>query len=154
VAKECSGQPLLIVGDLNTGNQMSDKTPAGTKYDCSEHFDRLSQREGLVDLWRRSNGADVREWTWYSTARNGFRLDHAFGNRVFVDLFGPSCRYDHRPREVGFRGPMRERASVEGLYGRGWLAKTAGEGRAAADRCGDCSKEVGRYAERNGQNYR
>ena len=97
VAKDKGARPLLIVGDLNTGNQMSDRTPSGTKYDCSEDFDRLSQREGLVDLWRKSNGADTREWTWRSTAGNGFRLDHAFGNEMFVDRFGPSCCYDHRP---------------------------------------------------------
>jgi hypothetical protein len=39
VAKDKGARPLLIVGDLNTGNQMS-RTPSGTKYDCSEDFDR------------------------------------------------------------------------------------------------------------------
>jgi exonuclease III len=101
VVRDCRRKPLLIVGDMNTGNQAADKSPAGVKYACSEQFDGLSQIEGLIDLWRRSNGADAREWTWCTT-RNGFRLDHAFGNRAFVDLFSPDCRYDHRPREDGF----------------------------------------------------
>ena len=101
VAKECGGQPLLIVGDLNTGNQSVDKTAAGTKYACSDRFDRLSQKEGLVDLWRRSNGTRPGEWTWL-TKQNGFRIDHAFGNQQFVDRFDPACRYDHRPRKDGF----------------------------------------------------
>ena len=35
VAKDCGGQPLLTVGDMNTGNQIADKTPAGVKYACS-----------------------------------------------------------------------------------------------------------------------
>jgi hypothetical protein len=30
VAKDKGARPLLIVGDLNTGNQMSDRTPSGT----------------------------------------------------------------------------------------------------------------------------
>jgi exonuclease III len=97
VAQDSSDQPLLIVGDMNTGNQLIDKTPTGTKYACSDRFDQLSQKEGLVDLWRRSNGMQAREWTWL-TKRNGFRLDHAFGNRPFVERFDPRCWYDHRPR--------------------------------------------------------
>jgi len=101
VAKDCGPRPLLIVGDLNTGNQLVDKTPSGVKYACSERFDRLSQKEGLVDLWRRTHGPEAREWTW-RTKQNGFRLDHAFGNQSFVDKFNPTCQYDHRPREGNF----------------------------------------------------
>jgi hypothetical protein len=29
VARACSGRPLLMLGDLNTGNQLADKTPGG-----------------------------------------------------------------------------------------------------------------------------
>jgi exonuclease III len=102
-ASGTGARPLLIVGDLNTGNQTADRTEGGEKYTCSEHFDDLSQKDGLTDLWRRSNGADAREWTWFSSnKRNPFRLDHAFGHRPFVEFFRPTCRYDHRPREAGF----------------------------------------------------
>jgi exonuclease III len=100
IAQDRETRPLLIVGDLNTGNQMADRTPAGTPYFCSDDFDDLSRKHGLCDLWRRTNG-DKQDWTWRSSPkRNPFRLDHAFGNRLFVDSFNPSCRYDHSPREA------------------------------------------------------
>lgn len=84
VARGAGTRPLLIIGDLNTGNQTGDKTPNGVNYACAEHFDDLSGKYGLVDLWRSSNGTDAREWTKRTTRNglilNGFRLDHAFGN--------------------------------------------------------------------------
>ena len=101
IAQECAGNPFLIVGDLNTGNQIADKTPEGVKYACAERFDRLSSADGLVDLWRLTNGPHAREWTW-RTSKNGFRIDHAIGNVAFVQRFRPSCRYDHTPREADF----------------------------------------------------
>ena len=101
VAQECAGSPFLMIGDINTGNQVADKTPNGVKYACAERFDRLSSAEGLADLWRFTNGPHAREWTW-RTSKNGFRIDHAFGNAAFVQHFRPSCRYDHAPREAGF----------------------------------------------------
>ena len=91
--------PFLLVGDLNTGNQVADKTPNGERFACSERFDELASAGGLVDLWRLSNGAAAREWTW-TTPKNGFRIDHAFGNRAFVQRYAPSCRYDHSTREM------------------------------------------------------
>jgi len=91
--------PFLLVGDLNTGNQVADKTPNGERFACSERFDELSSAGGLVDLWRLSNGAAAREWTW-TTPKNGFRIDHAFGDGEFVHRYAPSCRYDHSTREM------------------------------------------------------
>jgi len=84
VARDCGRQPLLIIGDMNTGNQAADKTQDGEKYACTEDFDGLSRDEGLIDLWRRSNGPDERQWTW-RTSQNSFRIDHAFANPLFVD---------------------------------------------------------------------
>jgi exonuclease III len=101
VAKRSAEAPFLLVGDLNTGNQITDKTLGGAKYACAERFDRLSASCGLVDLWRKANGSQKREWTW-RTAKNEFRLDHAFGNSAFVARFGPSCAYDHTPRNDRF----------------------------------------------------
>jgi exonuclease III len=60
---------------------------------------RVGPEAGLVDLWRRSNGPDACEWTWLSNQKNGFRIDHAFGNEPFVRLLQPACVYDHRSRE-------------------------------------------------------
>ena len=86
------------MGDLNTGNQLADKTAAGAKYACAEWFDRLSSAYGLVDLWRATHGAEAHEWSW-TTSKNGFRLDHAFGNAAFVRAFNPTCAYDHSTRK-------------------------------------------------------
>jgi exodeoxyribonuclease-3 len=92
--------PILLVGDLNTGNQHVDRTPTGEKYVCAERFDELSEAHGFIDLWRRTQGVEAREWSWITKA-NGFRLDHAFGNAAFVAAFDPTCRYDHSTRESG-----------------------------------------------------
>jgi exonuclease III len=93
-------RPLLLLGDLNTGNQAADKEEKGAKFACAAQFDALSRESGLVDLWRRSNG-DRREWTWRSSAGNGFRLDHAFADQRFIERFAPACAYDHVPRDSG-----------------------------------------------------
>jgi exodeoxyribonuclease-3 len=100
IANEHAGAPFLMVGDLNTGNQNLDREPRGVRYHCANDFDGLTIEHGLHDLWRRSNGADTREWTCLSNARNGFRLDHAFANSAFVEWARPVCRYDHVPREA------------------------------------------------------
>jgi exodeoxyribonuclease III len=101
VAAEHAGRPFLIVGDLNTGNQTSDKSSGGGNYHCADQFDQLSSIASLVDLWRGSHGLDAREWTWLSRTKNGFRINHAFGNRRIVELAVPDCRYDHAPRLSG-----------------------------------------------------
>jgi exodeoxyribonuclease III len=105
IASGCVDQPFLIVGDLNTGNQTLDRTPGGVPFFCAKRFDELSAGAGLIDLWRHSNGIKAQEWTWWSRgksgSKNGFRIDHAFGNRKFVESFRPCCQYDHRPREEG-----------------------------------------------------
>jgi exonuclease III len=89
--------PFVILGDLTTGNQLADKSPNGVPYLCAEGFDALRSEAGLVDLW--SNGPDACEWTWLSNQKNGFRIDHAFGNEPVVRLLQPACVYDHRPGE-------------------------------------------------------
>jgi exodeoxyribonuclease-3 len=101
VARACSGHPLLVLGDLNTGNQLADRTPGGVNYACADRFDRLSSSAGLIDFWRLTNGPHAREWTW-RTSKNGFRIDHAFGNGEFVQRYRPAGHYDHAPREARF----------------------------------------------------
>ncbi len=98
MANEHAKAPFLFVGDLNTGNQVTDKSAGGARYRCAAGFDALSREAGLTDLWRRTHGNDAREWTWHSR-KNGFRIDHAFGNERFLQQFGPSCSYDHASRE-------------------------------------------------------
>ena len=101
LARAVGNEPFLLIGDLNTGNQHADRTPTGENYVCAELFDGLSESHGLVDLWRRTHGANAREWSWM-TKTNGFRLDHAFGNPAFIAAFDPTCCYDHSTREDGF----------------------------------------------------
>ncbi len=92
--------PFAIIGDLNTGNQLIDRSLDATPYACAEHFDALTEQAGLIDLWRHTNGIEAREWTWLSHRGNGFRIDHAFANRPFLQSVQPSCVYDHKTREA------------------------------------------------------
>ena len=94
------GQPFILVGDLNTGNQAIDRTERGTKYSCPEGFDRLCQLDGLIDLWRQTNGS-TQEWTWLSNGGNGFRIDHALASTEFLNRWKPVCSYDHSTRNTG-----------------------------------------------------
>ncbi len=95
-------RPFVLVGDLNTGNQDRDREPLGVRYHCADAFDALSDACGLVDLWRRSQGDEAREWTWLSHRRNGFRIDHAFANAAYLAGTNPRCAYDHTPRLAGW----------------------------------------------------
>jgi exonuclease III len=102
IASGAADRPFLMLGDLNTGNQQRDRVLGSSPYHCSAAFDGLVSEHGLVDLWRRTNGDLAREWTWFSNrgnTRNGFRLDHAFANKSFLDSWEIDCCYDHRPRE-------------------------------------------------------
>jgi len=99
LARGHQAAPFLLSGDLNTGNQLADRSEGAGKYYCSDHFDRLTSSGELQDLWRLTNGVN-RERTWLSPQKkNGFRIDHAFGNQAFVAAAGPVCTYDHSPRE-------------------------------------------------------
>ena len=84
IAAEYTDAPFLLLGDLNTGNQIADRHATGGAYKCASMFDELSTRHALRDLWRSSNGADALQWTWLSNRQNGFRIDHAFGNAAFI----------------------------------------------------------------------
>lgn len=89
----------LMVGDLNCGIPFvdsSEKTFVNTAY-----FQALLDA-GWVDLYRRHNGPDARDFTWFSprTGR-GFRYDHALASPTFADHV-TACTYDHTPREAGF----------------------------------------------------
>lgn len=93
--------PLLLIGDLNTGSNTLDIEPGGARFHCERDFCELCSRHGLVDLWRHRHGKDRRGWTWRSS-KNGFRIDHAFGNRAFLQAFPDfRCEIDHSPRESG-----------------------------------------------------
>jgi hypothetical protein len=41
LAREHQAAPFVLVGDLNTGNQLADRSEGAGKYYCAAHFDRL-----------------------------------------------------------------------------------------------------------------
>lgn len=93
------GEPMLFLGDFNTGAHLVDET--GSTFVCAEHFARLSAL-GWVDVWRHFHG-DAKEYTWYSLPRggapaSGYRLDHAFATPTLLPRI-TSCRYSHTERE-------------------------------------------------------
>ena len=89
-------EPSILIGDFNTGRHFLDER-AKTFY-CAEYFDRL-QELGWVDAWRSRN-QDVKEFSWFSNAGNGFRIDHAFtSSRLNKEI--EYVGYDHEVREVG-----------------------------------------------------
>jgi exonuclease III len=101
IASKTPHLPLLVIGDFNTGRNDLDIEGNGARFDCADQFLGLSDQAGLIDLWRSREG-DRREWTWRS-AKNGFRIDHAFGNQALVDRFPTyRCEIDHEPRLLGF----------------------------------------------------
>jgi len=61
-------------------------------------MDRIAEI-GFCDLWRRRYPA-VRDYSWFSTKGNGFRIDHAFLSHGLAARAG-TIRYSHEERLVG-----------------------------------------------------
>lgn len=91
-----SESAYLVVGDFNTGQHSIDE--AGSTFYCTEDFSALSAT-GLVDSWRKRN-PDAREFSWYSNAGNGFRIDHVFSSAA-ANAQIRRVYYDHAPRSSG-----------------------------------------------------
>ena len=89
------GEFGLILGDFNTGKPYLDE--AGRTFACADCFDGLLS-SGLIDAWR-VRYPDRREFSWYSTAKNGFRIDHAFCTAPLNQQV-TSIAYLHEPREA------------------------------------------------------
>lgn len=73
-ARALAQEPVLLIGDFNTGKHYLDE--AGATFIGPEYLERL-EGIGYVDAWRALNPTG-REYTWFSSAGNGFRLDYAF----------------------------------------------------------------------------
>jgi hypothetical protein len=92
-----SHRPFVMIGDFNTGRNDFDIEGNGVPFYCSDQFASLHEEAGVSDLWRLRHG-ERRDWTWRS-AKNGFRIDHAFGNRAFAERFPNfKCEINHEPR--------------------------------------------------------
>ena len=87
---------VLAVGDFNTCRPYLDE--AGAIDRTAHHMDRIAEI-GLCDLWRRRN-PELREYSWFSTRGNGFRIDHAFLTEALAARAG-TIRYSHAERLAG-----------------------------------------------------
>jgi exodeoxyribonuclease III len=86
----------LAVGDFNTCRPYLDE--AGAIDRTAHYMDRIAEI-GFCDLWRRRN-PELREFSWFSTRGNGFRIDHAFLSDTLAARAGP-IRYSHDERLAG-----------------------------------------------------
>ena len=89
------GDTGLLIGDFNTGKPYLDET--GDTFACADCIDDF-EAAGLVDAWRSRNPT-AKEFSWFSTAKNGFRIDHVFCTAQLNQKV-TSVSYAHRPREV------------------------------------------------------
>jgi exodeoxyribonuclease III len=91
-----AGGHTLAIGDFNTCRAYVDEPGA---IDATAHFIDKVEAIGFCDLWRRRY-PDGREFSWYSTRGNGFRIDHAFLSPMLAARAGP-VRYSHDERLAG-----------------------------------------------------
>jgi exodeoxyribonuclease-3 len=94
--KAKAGEHALAVGDFNTCRPYLDEAGAIDK--TAYYMDRIAEI-GFCDLWRRRNPA-LREYSWFSTRGNGFRIDHAFLSDGLAARTG-TIRYSHEERVAG-----------------------------------------------------
>jgi len=90
---DCSA---LAIGDFNTCRAYVDEPGA---IDASAHYLDKVGAIGFCDLWRRRY-PEGREFSWYSTRGNGFRIDHAFLSPALAARAG-AVRYSHAERLAG-----------------------------------------------------
>jgi exodeoxyribonuclease III len=86
----------LAVGDFNTCRPYLDE--AGAIDRTALYMDKIAEI-GLCDLWRQRNPG-LREYSWFSTRGNGFRIDHAFLSGALAARTG-TIRYSHEERLAG-----------------------------------------------------
>ncbi|HYM71622.1 MAG TPA: endonuclease/exonuclease/phosphatase family protein [Stellaceae bacterium] len=91
-----TGEPVLAIGDFNTCRAYVDEP--GT-FDKTAYFIDRVEAIGFCDLWRRRY-PDGREFSWFSTRGNGFRIDHAFLSPGLAARAG-AVRYSHGERLAG-----------------------------------------------------
>lgn len=77
LASEHAAEPMMIIGDFNTGRREIDEQ--GRYFDQREDvFMRTMEETGWASAFRLLHG-DARQYSyWNSQTGNGFRIDHAF----------------------------------------------------------------------------
>ena len=86
----------LAIGDFNTCRAYLDEAGA---IDATAHYIDAIEQIGFRDLWRHRY-PDRREYSWFSTRNNGFRIDHAFLSQELAACAG-SVHYSHEERITG-----------------------------------------------------
>jgi exodeoxyribonuclease-3 len=94
-ARNLRDERALIVGDFNTGLPVDAE---GTPFVYSEKMTELLDI-GWIDTWRQKNPSG-KEYTWYSNANKGFRLDYAFASPKMNGAV-KEVSHSHREREEG-----------------------------------------------------
>src|SRR6516165_6031238 len=91
-----SANRALAIGDFNTCRAYLDEAGA---IDATAHYMDAIEQIGFRDLWRHRY-PDRREYSWFSTRSNGFRIDHAFLSQELVACAG-TVHYSHEERIAG-----------------------------------------------------
>ena len=91
-----SATPALAIGDFNTCRAYLDEAGA---IDPTAHYMDAIERIGFHDLWRHRH-PERREYSWFSTRSNGFRIDHAFLSQNLAASAG-TIHYSHEERVAG-----------------------------------------------------
>ena len=91
-----SPKSALAIGDFNTCRAYVDEAGA---IDATAHYMDAIEQIGFRDLWRHRYPLQ-REYSWFSTRNNGFRIDHAFLSQELAAGAG-SVRYSHEERIAG-----------------------------------------------------
>jgi len=84
-------QRTVLAGDFNTGKHRIDEL--GATFIGAACIDRL-EALGFVDAWR-SRHPHGREFTWYSSKGNGFRLDAVFVSPPLADAIAEAGHLHH-----------------------------------------------------------
>ena len=91
-----SSKRALAIGDFNTCRPYVDEAGA---IDATSHYLDAIEQIGFRDLWRHRH-PDRREYSWFSTRNNGFRIDHAFLSQELAACAG-TVHYSHEERVAG-----------------------------------------------------
>jgi exonuclease III len=86
----------VAIGDFNTCRAHVDEAGAS---DVTAHYMDTMETIGFADVWRR-NYPDGREYSWFSTRGNGFRIDHAFCSKGLAVTVS-RIYYVHEDRRSG-----------------------------------------------------
>ena len=97
-----AGEHALAVGDFNTCRPYLDEAGAIDK--TAYYMDRIAEI-GFCDLWRRRYPA-VREYSWFSTRGNGFRIATPFCRMPWSRT---PARYATRTRSASPASPITPR---------------------------------------------